>query len=113
MPPATGVPPNWRECGREERRPLLKFESIYMTDMLPTILGRRRIAEDYLTRLIAELQAAGVASPRAIAEAPCTVPEPLDSETQSRSQEVLSLQLSNINSIEVLANVSTPWRRRS
>jgi hypothetical protein len=32
--------------------------------MLPTILGRRRIAQDYLTRLIAELQAAGVASPR-------------------------------------------------
>jgi len=40
-----------------------------MTDMLPAILGRRRIAEDYLTRLVAELQAAGVASPRAIAEA--------------------------------------------
>ena len=37
--------------------------------MLPTILGRRRIAEDYLTRLIAELQAAGVARPRATAEA--------------------------------------------
>jgi len=37
--------------------------------MLPTILGRRRIAEDYLTRLIAELRAAGVTSPRAIAEA--------------------------------------------
>jgi hypothetical protein len=40
-----------------------------MTDMLPTILGRRRIAEDYLTRLIAELQASGVTSPRAIAGA--------------------------------------------
>ena len=37
--------------------------------MLPTILGRRRIAEEYLTRLIAELQAAGVTSPRTIAEA--------------------------------------------
>jgi hypothetical protein len=35
----------------------------------------------------------------------CTVSEPLDSETQSRSQQVLSLQLSNINSLEVLANV--------
>jgi len=35
----------------------------------------------------------------------CTVPEPLFNETQSRSQPVLSLQLSNINRIEVLANV--------
>jgi hypothetical protein len=50
----------------------------------------------------------------------CTVPEPLLNETQSRSHLGLSLQLSNINSIEVLANVvfgisaaerhiSTPW----
>jgi hypothetical protein len=37
--------------------------------MLPTILGRRHVTEDYLIRLIAELQAAGVTSPRAIAEA--------------------------------------------
>ena len=54
----------------------------------------------------------------------CTVPEPLLNETQSRSHPGLSLQLSNINRIEVLANVvfgisaaerhiSTPWRRRS
>ena len=35
----------------------------------------------------------------------CTVPEPLLNETQSRSQPGLSLQLSNINRIEVLANV--------
>ena len=50
----------------------------------------------------------------------CAVPEPILSETQSRSHLGLSLQLSNINSIEVLANVvfgisaaerhiSTPW----
>src|SRR5712671_4110464 len=54
----------------------------------------------------------------------CTVPEPLLNETQSRSHLGLSLQLSNINSIEVLANVvfgisaaerhiSTPWCRPS
>jgi tetratricopeptide (TPR) repeat protein len=47
-----------------------------------------------------------------------------DQAIRLRSQQVLSLQLSNINSIEVLANVvfgisaaerhiSTPWRRRS
>ena len=50
----------------------------------------------------------------------CAVPEPLLNETQSRSQPGPSLQLSNINRIEVLANVvfgisaaerhiSTPW----
>jgi hypothetical protein len=36
---------------------------------IPTILGRRRVAEDYVARLIAELQAAGQTSPRAIATA--------------------------------------------
>jgi hypothetical protein len=40
----------------------------------------------------------------------CTIPEPLVSETQSRSQQVLPLQLSNINSIEVLASVVSGYR---
>ena len=35
-----------------------------------TILGRRRVTQaDYLSRLVAELQASGVTSPRAIAAA--------------------------------------------